>query len=181
MKKSLLDEIEKSRRRMHEVVDQSIDAFLLRVQGLDEKTDMSRVRFLSSDPGELKGKKPSAITFADGRTETVNTWRKLVKTVLEDCGSSSERCERLLQVKDSVFGRQRRVLGGDPSEMNVPLKITDSLYFEGFFDTEYLFKQLTLVLDLAGYDYSGIIIQLREQQEQAAEQEEGISGPSMSM
>lgn len=79
------------------------------------------------------------------------------------------------------------MLSDDPSVMNVPLKISDGLYFEGFFDTEFLFKQLRYVLDLAGYDYSEITFQLRERKHEQTEEQESVgepeeeSGPTMSM
>lgn len=153
-----------------------------------KELSVARTRSLLSSPAALKGEKPAAITFADGRTEQTTTWRKLVSAVLKDCGSIPECRDRLVAVKNIVAGRKRVVLSDDPSEMNVPLKIADGLYFEGFFDTEFLFKQLRYVLDLAGYDYSGITFQLRERKQEQTEEQESVgeleeetSGPTMSM
>ena len=176
MEKWMIEEIEKSRREMHEIVDRSIDALLLRAQGMEISTSNDRTRFLSADPAALKGEKPASITFANGRTMEATTWRNLAKAVLADCGSIPECRERLTKAKDIFFGRQRRVLGSDPSEMSAPLKIAEGLYFEGYSDTEYLFRNLTRVLDAAGYDYSGITFQLRE-----AKLEEEMSSPTMTM
>lgn len=188
MKKTLLDEIEESRRRMHEIIDRAMDAFLLQMQGIDAEVPDDRTRFLSTDSAALKGEKPASLSFPDGRTKQTYTWRKLVSAVLEDCGSIPECRDRLMAVKNIVAGRKRVVLSDNPSEMNVPLKIADGLYFEGFFDTEFLFKQLRYVLDLAGYDYSGITFQLRERKQEQIEEQESIgepeeenSGPTMSM
>jgi len=188
MKKTLLDEIKESRRRMHDIIDQAIDTFLLRIQEMDVVTHDDRTRFLSTNSAARKGEKPASISFPDGRTKQTYTWRKLVSAVLEDCGSIPECRNRLVAVKNIVAGRKRVVLSDDPSEMNVPLKIADGLYFEGFFDTKFLFKQLRYVLDLAGYDYSGITFQLRERKQDQTEEQESIgeaeeenSGPTMSM
>lgn len=46
--------------------------------------------------------------------------------------------------------------------MDVPLKIDNDLYFEGKFDTEYLIRMMTeRVLKPTGYDYSGVVIHMR--------------------
>lgn len=73
-----------------------------------------------------------------------------------------EMHQRLMNIRGSVAGRTRFILSDSPSEMNVPLKIDEELYFEGKFDSEYLMKMLTKrVLDRIGYDYSGIVVTLR--------------------
>ncbi|WP_255202665.1 hypothetical protein [Acutalibacter muris] len=152
-----------------------------------KEPSVARTRSLLSSPAALKGEKPASLSFPDGRTKQTYTWRKLVSAVLEDCGSIPECRDRLVAVKNIVAGRKRVVLSDDPSVMNVPLKISDGLYFEGFFDTEFLFKQLRYVLDLAGYDYSEITFQLRERKHEQTEEQESVgepeeeSGPTMSM
>ena len=50
--------------------------------------------------------------------------------------------------------------------MNRPIKINDGIYFESYFDTEYLLKMMTEnVLKKVGYDYSAVQIQIRKQEE----------------
>lgn len=149
MEKNISDVIEKSRCRMKQLLDLEMETLLLRVQQNNENAyaERSWPLFLART---LKGEKPAAVTFADGRTKQVTNWRMLAETVLEDCGFISECRERLMKVKDSVFGRKRRVLGGDPSGMGRPMKIADGLYFDLLNNTEGLFMQLTHVLDLAG-------------------------------
>ena len=65
----------------------------------------------------------------------------------------------------------------------MPLKIADGLYFEGYFDTEFLFKQLTQALELAKYDYTGLAVELREPVEEQAytQEQQDDDGPAMSM
>lgn len=165
--------VERLRNEVHAIVDRIFDKVLLSVHGMDKLAEERRIVPLVTDPARFKGEKPMAILFSDGRRIETNTWRKLVKTILEDCGAIPECRERLKQWRQVLHGPQRWVLHSDPSEMNVPLKIADGLYFEGYFDTEFLFRQLTQALELAGYDYTGLAIELREPvQEQAVEVEQ---------
>lgn len=70
--------------------------------------------------------------------------------------------QRLMNLRGSVAGRTRFILAADPDSMDVPLKIDDDLYFESKFDSEYLMKMMTeRVLNVIGYDYSGITVTLR--------------------
>jgi len=50
--------------------------------------------------------------------------------------------ERLMQLRDKVFGRQRIIFGKVPEEMDVPLQIDKDLYFEAKFDTETLLTMM---------------------------------------
>ena len=174
---------ERLRKEIHELVDQVLDKMLLSVHGMDELAEERRVVPLATDPARFKGEKPAALYFPDGRRVETNTWRKLVKVILADCGAVPECREQLEQWVCLIHGPQRAVISSNPAGMNVPLKIADGLYFEGYFDTEFLFKQLTQALELAEYEYTGLAVELRgstQEQTYAKEQEED-DGPTMSM
>lgn len=69
---------------------------------------------------------------------------------------------RLTEMRNRMAGNFRWLLSDKPKEMRAPLEISNSLYFEGNFDTEALLRNLTKkVLEPAGYDYSGIAVILR--------------------
>lgn len=174
--------VERLRKEAHLILDSIFDKLLLSVHGMDKLAEERRIVPLVTDPARFKGEKPSALYFPDGQRIETNTWRKLVKTILEDCGAIPECRERLKQWGQVLHGPQRWVVHSDPSEMNVPLKIADGLYFEGYFDTEFLFRQLTQALELAGYDYTGLAVELREPvQEQTVEVEQSESADDFDM
>ena len=84
--------------------------------------------------------------------------------ILQDCNADSACHENLLRLCDTsiIGGRKRNILCSDPATMDRPMEIGDSLYFEGYFGTEYLLQMMRLILGLVGYDYTGIRFQLRE-------------------
>lgn len=174
---------ERLRKEIHELIDQILDEMLLSVHGMDELAEKRRVVPLATNPARFKGEKPVALYFPNGQRIETNNWRKLVKEILEDCGAIPECRERLKKWGYIVHGPQRPVISSDPAEMNVPLKIADGLYFEGYFDTEFLFKQLTQALELAKYDYTGLAVELREPVEEQAytQEQQDDDGPAMSM
>jgi hypothetical protein len=64
-----------------------------------------------------------------------------------------------MSLRGKVSGRERTFLSGKPDGMDVPIKVAEGLYAEGYFDTEWLVKVLTKhILLPACYDYSGIRI-----------------------
>ena len=64
-----------------------------------------------------------------------------------------------MYLRGKISGRQRVFLSGKPEGMNVPIKIAEELYAEGYFDTELLIRVLTTkILAAARYDYSGIFV-----------------------
>lgn len=176
--------IEESRRNMHEIIDKYYDDFLLRLHGMEVDASNQNVVPIAVDPTRFKREKPSALLFPDGRSVEVRTWRSLAAAILQDCGSIPECRKRLEEHGYLLRGQQRPMLRGDPSALNAPIKVADGLYFEGKHDTEFLLRRIVQVLDLAGYNYSGIAVQLQEpEQEQAVEQvpEEENCGLTQSM
>lgn len=121
---------------------------------------------LNGDKHFFIGKKPERMVFPDGRNISVKKWSQAVQMILRDCDANPGCHESLLKLRDTsiIGGRTRRLLCSDPSQMDKPMQIGDSLYFEGHFGTEYLLKMMCRTLDLVGYDYGGIRFQLRERE-----------------
>ena len=63
------------------------------------------------------------------------------------------------------------ILAASPEKMHAPLEIDKGLYMESYYDTASLLYVLkNRVLDEVGYNYSGIRVQLRQEQEEAQKQ-----------
>ena len=76
-----------------------------------------------------------------------------------------------MELRGKVMGRQRTILAASPEKMHAPLEIDKELYMESYYDTASLLYVLkNRVLDEVGYNYSGICVQLRQEQEEAQEQ-----------
>lgn len=174
---------EQSRNRMHRAIDEKIDTIIecLRT-GQPIRQSGVQHHDLSEPPFLFKGKKPVSIVYPNGEKVIVNTWRKVAEELLQDCNSDPERHEALMQLRHKVAGRNRWLLADSPSEMNVPIKIDEGLYFEGKFDTEYLLKMLTeKVFEKVGYPYEFIEIEVRDKGQDIAPAEEPDEAISMQM
>ena len=80
-------------------------------------------------------------------------------------------CTYLMELRGKVMGRQRTILAASPEKMHAPLEIDKELYMESYYDTASLLYVLkNRVLDEVGYNYSGIRVQLRQEQEEAQKQ-----------
>ena len=105
--------------------------------------------------------------------------------ILKDCNADAKMHGRLLAISGKVAGRERVILGRPDRGMDKPLKIDDGIYFESYFDTQYLLKVMKeRVLDAVGYDYSGILLYVRDpalekklQQEADSLEEDMETGP----
>lgn len=156
--------IEEDRARMHRIVDERYDVL---IDDIRNGKNLFRQRSLPlvSHPSVFKGKKPISITLPNGEIIPTSKWRSVATAILKDCNDDMEMHYRMMKLCGITAGRFRMLLSHDPSEMDVPLKIDDDLYFEGKFDTEYLIKMMTeKVLDQVGYDYSGISITIQNKQ-----------------
>lgn len=126
----------------------------------------------------LKGKKPLAIKFADGREVETLTWKSVATTILQYFNSNPTIHEKMMQLRENISGKQRIILGRNAANMDVPLKIDEELYFEAKYDTETLLRVLTKrVLEPIGCNYQGISIKYteRQRQEEVLTQEESIN------
>lgn len=174
---------EQSRQRMHRAIDEKIDAMIECIR-TGQPIRQSGVQHLdlSEPPFLFKGKKPVAIVYPNGEKVFVNTWKKVAEELLQDCNSDPERHEALMQLRHKVAGRYRWLLADSPSEMNVPIKIDEGLFFEGKFDTEYLLKMLIeRVFEKVGYPYEFIEIEVREKGQTMAPAEEPEEAITMQM
>lgn len=165
-------QIEQLRSELHKTVDHVCDGLLALLKGACYAGgDIQGVK-LAGNAGYFKGKKPKDVLFPDGRRICVKKWKDVVSTLLSDCISDQGRLERLLGLRGRLFGRQRKILAEDSAGMNQPMQICDQLWMETKYDTETLLNVLMVrVFDVAGYDYSGIRIVIREEEDR-----NGISG-----
>ena len=158
-----LEEAEKRRAELHNLVDASFDRIVQYIQAEGPFLWQSGVLPLSTDPRQFKGTKPAAVIFPDGRRVEVTKWRDAVTLILRECANTPPYGERLMSIRGRVMGRQRTFLADSPKGMDAPLEIRPELFMEGKFDTEALLFTLTKrVLDPVGYSYSGISVQLRQ-------------------
>jgi len=106
------------------------------------------------------------VCFADGRGVPVKTWRQAAQLILQDCNADPACHENLLRLCDTsiIGGRKRAIMCSAPAGMDRPMGIGDSLYFESHFGTEYLLLMMRRTLDLVGYDYTRLRLQLRERE-----------------
>lgn len=112
-------------------------------------------------PEKLKGTKPTSVIF-DGETVKVNTWKKVYGEVLKRCDADENNHKRLLRLRYQIMGRKRTILAGNTNGMSAPIKLSEELYAEAFFDTPGLIYILTKrILDAVPYDYSRIYVTVR--------------------
>lgn len=165
MNRSMWMEVERSRKRMHEVMDQKFDDFILNTACGDLTEYLEKgvyAKPLLAPANMFKGTKPAAVILSGKRKIEAATWQRVVLTILLDCDSDPVRHEHLLALRNRIVGDFRWLLSDKPKEMRAPLKINEGLYFEGKFDTESLLLNLTKkILEPVRYDYSGIAILLR--------------------
>lgn len=158
-------EIERYRKQVHETFDRQLDDYILSKMCGDLTAyvkDGLAVKPLLSPAKAFKGTKPAALILPKhGRVETF-TWHRAAHCILLDCDDDPVRHKHLMAMRNRIAGNFRWLLSDSPKEMQAPLKINDELYFEGKFDTEALLLNMTRkVLQPAGYDYSGIVVVLR--------------------
>ena len=163
---TVLAEVERCRAQLHQLIDDKLDAFILRITcgDLSEYIQDETVRAipLVSAPARCKGMKPVAVILPDGSMVETSTWTKTAAAILRDCDSDPGCHERLMEMRGRVNGNFRRLLAEDPNGMDAPLKITEGLYLESKFDTQALLDNLTQkILCRVGYDCGGIAVLYR--------------------
>ena len=81
---------------------------------------------------------------------------------MKDCNNNPDTHERVMEIRNKVYGRDRVILSGSIEKMKVPIKIDEGLYFEARFDTETLMYVLRdRVLKAVGYDTCGMVTRYR--------------------
>ena len=117
---------------------------------------------LNVGAGIFKGKRPIGILFADGHRTENPTWKSVAEELLKDCCKSPSQRQALMNLRGKVLGRNRVLLGSETGKMRSPVKIDEALYIETHYDAETLLRVLTTrILDMVGYDYSGIRIAIK--------------------
>lgn len=173
----IIEAVEESRRQMHEMIDREYDNFLYNLKmgaenGSRENLCAERTLPLCVHPSLFKRQKPVSITFDDGHTVDVNTWKRAATVLLQACNCDPVMHQRLLDLREILAGRQRVILSASPEKMDVPLEIDEDLYLEGKFDAETMMYVLTnRVFRAIGFDYSGIEITVQNSHRTYASQE----------
>jgi len=158
MNKELLEQLMALMSELYSI-NARLETMINAMESGKEQLSSERRFPLFVSPALFKGMKPVSLTFPDGRELAVSKWRDLAVALLQDCNADEICHENLHNMCGKVYGRNRIILGHDPSVMDVPLKVDEDIYFEGKFDTESLLKVLTeRVLRPAGYDYRFITI-----------------------
>ena len=180
----VLEEVDRCRAQLHQLIDDRLDAFILRITcgDLSEYIHDETVRAipLVSASARCKGMKPVAVVFPDGSMVETSTWKKAAAAILRDCDAVPGHHERLMEMRGRVHGNFRRLLAAEPNGMDAPLKITEGLYLESKFDTQALLDNLTQkILRRVGYDSGGIAVLYQSPQLEAGLTNEE-TGPEIS-
>ena len=117
---------------------------------------------LSGATGIFKGKRPIGVCFPDGSRVEVPTWKKVVEEILKRCNKLPEKHIEMQKLCGKILGRDRVLLASTPYGMRSPIEIDRNIYMESHYDTESLLRiMVTRILDPIQYDYSGIMIVIR--------------------
>lgn len=117
---------------------------------------------LTVSAGVFKGEKPIGVCFGDGRRVAVTKWKQVATVILQECNRDIDCHNRLMQLRDTVKGRDRILLGSEIGKMRSPMKIDDNLYIETHYDAESLIRILTTrILDPINFNYNNIKIAIR--------------------
>ena len=156
-----LRNIEALRAELHNVVDTAIDALKQTVLGgqTEAAAPFEHEYPLCIVPSLFKGKKPAAIIFGGNRV-AVKTWRQVYTEILRRC--DIEKHDTLLLLRNKIAGRKRMILSDRGDGMGFPVQLSDVLFAEADFDTEWLMRVLKQILEAANYNYSDINIVVRE-------------------
>ncbi len=128
----------------------------------DQAGNFEAIYPLCMEPGFFKGKPVVAVVFPDGVRIETPTWKKLVEIVMKRCNADSDKHGALMELRNRIQGRSRRLLGSGSAGMRSPIKIDRGLYMETHYDTESLLRIMkTRILDAVGYDYGNIRVAIR--------------------
>ena len=129
---------------------------------LDPADHYESIYPLCMEPGFFKGKAVVAVIFSDGVRIETPTWKKFVEIVLKRCNDDAGKHRALMELRNRIQGRSRKLLGSGSAGMRSPIKIDRGLYMEAHYDTESLLRIMkTRILDAVGYDYRSIQVAIR--------------------
>ena len=167
----IVQELQVLRAELIREVDEKIGRMIERIreaqgemQSVEPSTEQEyeSVYPLALESGVFKGKRPTAVLFADGRREPTPTWKRVFEVILKRCNSDGAKHQALMELRGRVMGRNRTLLDSRKGEMRSPVQIDRMLYAETHYDTETLLRILTTrILDAVQYDYSGIRIAVK--------------------
>ena len=168
--RTALSQLETLRIEMHRVVDERVDGSIHRIL-LGGVLNIAPTLPLTANSAAFKGEKPESILFPGGREVKTPTWKTAVLAIMQDCNEDPVMHAHLMGLRGKVLGRQRTILAASPEKMHAPLEIDKDLYMESYYDTATLLYVLkNRVLDVVGYNYSGIRVRFRQEQAQVQEQ-----------
>jgi hypothetical protein len=110
--------------------------------------------------GGFKGRKPIAIIFGQNRI-ICPTWKSVFAEIMKNCIQNHDCRQMLMRLRNQYHGTKRVLLTDDPSLMRSPLKIDDGLFVESNYDAQALMTLLIRILNDVRYDYSGIMVVVR--------------------
>lgn len=129
---------------------------------LDSASRYESIYPLCMEPGFFKGKSVVAVIFPDGVRVETPTWKKLAEAILKRCNDDAGKHSALMELRNRIQGRSRKLLASGNAGMRSPIKIDRGLYMESHYDTESLLRIMkTRILDAVGYDYRGIQVAIR--------------------
>ncbi len=188
VQQAVLDEIERCRTQLHQLVDSHMDALVLRMTVGDLTAYLqdtgAHILPLGSAAAQCKGTKPVAVVLPSGERVETSTWKKAAAAILRDCNSDPQRHDLLMELRGQVPGNFRQLLSETPDGMSAPLKINEGLYLESKFDTQALLENLTQkILRRVGYDCGGVAVLYQSPRQEAVmaaepDQAEGLSPPT---
>jgi hypothetical protein len=153
--------LENIRQELINIVNTNIDRIKNRIEKGEAPIDLEIRYPLNMEPHFYKGKKPTAVFFGEEEVEA-KTWRTVYSEILRRCALDPDKYVVLKNLCNKITGRKRTFLSDKPDGMNVPIKIGEGLYAEGYIDTEWLLRILTKeILNVVKYDYRDITVTLR--------------------
>lgn len=111
-----------------------------------------------ADAQKMKGKRPVSIVVS-GQEYICRKWLDVAEIILRDCDKTCH--DALIDLRGKVAGRRRTVLAEIPDGMRRPIQLSENLFFEGKFDTEFLLKMVLTIVKAACYDYEGVCIKYK--------------------
>lgn len=167
----VVSELKKLREELVMQIDERIEKTIKKLQNDQQELlkkepvrteTFENVYSLNVGTGIYKGKRPTAVIFADGKRAESPTWKSVTEEIMKDCCKDPEKRQALMDLRGKILGRNRVLLGSETGKMRSPVKIEEALYVETHYDAETLLRILiTRILDEVGYDYRKIKIAVK--------------------
>jgi len=164
---NVIERIQNTRSELMLKVDAAFDELIRTLgNGADIAPRQLRGNFetvypITVNPAIFKGKKPKAVIFGNERVD-VGKWKTVVEEMMKRCNEDPEKHVDLMNLRGRISGRERVILAKDGERMRSPIKVDENLFVETHYDTETLLRTImTRILDVVGYDYSGITVAVR--------------------